>query len=351
LPRACAQAQTPRPQPRPWPRLASLPVTQRALLAWPCPAQPSARSPAKPPPCPWPHTSGPSPPSKLPHDACPRRPHKLETAPSFSLHSSLTLTSLELPIVSSFAGSMLLPRCRCRRHAEVRRRGEPPSFLSLPSSPQLSLFFLVGVVLVVVVSAARLCSAVAPAQPAVGVARPMARPVLDVRPAGPSARSRAACAQRALAQSVRHAWLSFPIASVRPCACDACHVRAPLPMSSSFVARGQLAAPPPLPMHAAASPPSRNLRKTPNPVPNRIVVIPRLSSCSYCGRTHIRVCIACRRGLDDVRLPVDDARLPPSTLYTPLHMRAFAPFARVVVAFRVRGLCASSPSIRAMSRT
>ena len=32
-------------------------------------------------------------------------------------------------------------------------------------------------------------------------------------------------------------------------------------------------------------------------------------------------------------------------------VRAFAPFARVVVAFRVRGLCASSSSVRATSRT
>jgi hypothetical protein len=50
---------------------------------------------------------------------------------------------------------------------------------------------------------------------------------------------------------------------------------------------------------------------------NRIVVAPRLSSCSCHGRTHIRVCAACRRDLDNVRLPIDDARLPPSTL--PLH--------------------------------
>jgi hypothetical protein len=36
-------------------------------------------------------------------------------------------------------------------------------------------------------------------------------PALGVRPVGPSSRSRAAAAQRALALSVRHAWLSFPI--------------------------------------------------------------------------------------------------------------------------------------------
>jgi hypothetical protein len=85
-------------------------------------------------------------------------------------------------------------------------------------------------------------------------------------------------------------------------------------MSSSFVARHQPAAPLPLPMHAAASSPSCNLRKSSNPVPNRIVVAPRLSSCSCRGRTHIRVCTACRRGLDDVHLPVDR---PPSTSSTP----------------------------------
>ena len=87
------------------------------------------------------------------------------------------------------------------------------------------------------------------------------------------------------------------------------------------------------------------MRKSSNPVPNRVVVAPRLLSCSCRGRTHIRVCIACRWGLDDARLPVDDTRLPPR------RVRAFAPFTRVVVAFRVRGLSASSPSIRATSRT
>jgi hypothetical protein len=93
------------------------------------------------------------------------------------------------------------------------------------------------------------------------------------------------------------------------------------------------------------------MRKSPNPVPNRVVVALRLLSCSCRGRTHIRVCTACRRGLDDVRLPVDDACLPPVYLFYPLHVRAFAPFARVVVAVRVRGRCAPSPSIRALSRT
>jgi hypothetical protein len=53
------------------------------------------------------------------------------------------------------------------------------------------------------------------------------------------------------------------------------------------------------------------MRKLTNPVPNRTVVAPRLSSCSCRDLTHVRVCIACRRGLDDVRLPVDDTRLPP----------------------------------------
>jgi hypothetical protein len=55
------------------------------------------------------------------------------------------------------------------------------------------------------------------------------------------------------------------------------------------------------------------MRKSPNPVPNRVVVATRLLSCSCRGRTHIHVCIVCRQGLDDVRLPVDDTRLPPST--------------------------------------
>jgi hypothetical protein len=59
------------------------------------------------------------------------------------------------------------------------------------------------------------------------------------------------------------------------------------------------------------------MRKSPNPVPNRIVVAPRLSSCSCRGRTNILVCTTCRRGLDDVRLPVDDTRVPPSTSSTP----------------------------------
>jgi hypothetical protein len=53
------------------------------------------------------------------------------------------------------------------------------------------------------------------------------------------------------------------------------------------------------------------MRKSPNLVPNHIVVAPRLSSCSCRERTHVRVCTACRRGLDDARLPVDDTRLPP----------------------------------------
>jgi hypothetical protein len=49
----------------------------------------------------------------------------------------------------------------------------------------------------------------------------------------------------------------------------------------------------------------------PSPKPRRRS--PCLSSCSSCGRTHIHVCILCRRGLDNIRLPVDNARLPPST--------------------------------------
>jgi hypothetical protein len=67
------------------------------------------------------------------------------------------------------------------------------------------------------------------------------------------------------------------------------------------------------------------MRKSPNPVPNRIVAATRLLSCSCRGRTHIRVCIVCRRGLDDVRLPVDDTRLPPVYLvYTPARARVRA---------------------------
>jgi hypothetical protein len=57
--------------------------------------------------------------------------------------------------------------------------------------------------------------------------------------------------------------------------------------------------------------------KSPNPVPNRVVVAPLLSSCSRRGRTHIRVCTACRQGLDDVHLPVGDTRLPPGYLVYP----------------------------------
>jgi hypothetical protein len=53
------------------------------------------------------------------------------------------------------------------------------------------------------------------------------------------------------------------------------------------------------------------MRKSPNPVPNRVIVAPRLLSCSCRGRTHIRMCTTCRRGLDDVRLPLDDVHLPP----------------------------------------
>jgi hypothetical protein len=92
------------------------------------------------------------------------------------------------------------------------------------------------------------------------------------------------------------------------------------------------------------------MRKSPNPVPNRVVVALRLSSWLCRGRTHIRVCTACRRGLDDVHLPVDDSRLPPGYLVYPLHVHALAPFARVVAAVRECGPRALSPSIRAVSR-
>jgi hypothetical protein len=56
---------------------------------------------------------------------------------------------------------------------------------------------------------------------------------------------------------------------------------------------------------------------------------------------------ACRRGLDDVRLTIDDARLP---RLPPARARVRA-VRTCLVAFRVRGLCVSSPSIRSMSRT
>jgi hypothetical protein len=46
---------------------------------------------------------------------------------------------------------------------------------------------------------------------------------LGVRPGGSSA------------QSVQHAWLLSLTASDHPCACDACLVRAPPPMSLSFI--------------------------------------------------------------------------------------------------------------------
>jgi hypothetical protein len=57
------------------------------------------------------------------------------------------------------------------------------------------------------------------------------------------------------------------------------------------------------------------MRKSPNLVPDRVIVAPRLLLCSCRGRTHIRVCTACRRGLNDVRLPVDDARVPSLPVY------------------------------------
>jgi hypothetical protein len=43
------------------------------------------------------------------------------------------------------------------------------------------------------------------------------------------------------------------------------------------------------------------------------------------GHTHIRECTTCSQSLGDIRLPVDDARLP---RLPPLRMRAFAPFTR-----------------------
>jgi hypothetical protein len=77
-------------------------------------------------------------------------------------------------------------------------------------------------------------------------------------------------------------------------------------------------------MHVVAMPSRSRLlvRVTPHPY---LCVMPgahqtqsqTLSSCSCRRRTHIRVCTACHRGLDDVRLPIDDARLPSSTSSTP----------------------------------
>jgi hypothetical protein len=85
----------------------------------------------------------------------------------------------------------------------------------------------------------------------------------------------------------------------------------------------------------------------------RVVVLTRACRALLCALFRARA--ARRQGLDDVRLLLDDvrlllddSRLSPST---PLRVRAFAPFARVVVAFHVRGLCVSSSSVRATSRT
>jgi hypothetical protein len=172
----------------------------------------------------------------------------------------------------------------------------------------------------------------------VAPARPVAWPALDLHPAGPSSRSRAVGAQRAPVQSVRHAWLMFPIASARPCVCDACRVRAPLPMSSSFVSHGRPAAPPPLPMHAVASPPSRNLRKTPNPCPkphghNSALVVVLVPRTYPHPRVHSVTSGFRRRSSTRRRCPST-----PIYLVYPPARACVRTFARVVVAFRVCGL-------------
>jgi hypothetical protein len=57
---------------------------------------------------------------------------------------------------------------------------------------------------------------------------------LGAQPAWQSVHDR--CTQHAPVQSVRHAWLSSPIVSAYPCACNAYRICVPLPMASSFVA-------------------------------------------------------------------------------------------------------------------
>jgi hypothetical protein len=75
----------------------------------------------------------------------------------------------------------------------------------------------------------------------------------------------------------------------------------------------------------------------------------RASRARLCALFRVRA--ARRQGPDGVRLPPrrrsSTRRRLPST---PLRVRVFAPFARVVVAFHVRSLCAPSPSVRAGSR-
>jgi hypothetical protein len=140
---------------------------------------------------------------------------------------------------------------------------------------------------------------------------------------GPRRGQRSACDRQGLRRGLGRSLRSVPRRSPcgtrasRPCACDACRICASLPMSSSFVARGQPAAPLPLPMHAAASPPRvtcASRRTSPKPHRHSSALVVVLVPWTY---PHIRVCTACRQGFDDVRLPVDDVRLPPSTSSTP----------------------------------
>ena len=105
----------------------------------------------------------------------------------------------------------------------VRHRGELASILPSPPFP---FSFFPGVAGARHGSAACTVWPAWPARLTVRLARP-ARPVvllaLGVRLVGSSA------------QSVRHAWLLSLTASDHPCVCDACLVRAPPPMSLSFI--------------------------------------------------------------------------------------------------------------------
>jgi hypothetical protein len=71
----------------------------------------------------------------------------------------------------------------------------------------------------------------------------------------------------------------------------------------------------------------------------------RVVSCTRSASSGSR-----RRSSTPRRRSSTPRRVPSIPVY-PLRVRAFAPFARVIVAFRVRGLCASSSSVRATLRT
>jgi hypothetical protein len=111
-----------------------------------------------------------------------------------------------------------------------------------------------------------------------------------------------------------------------------------------------------VPSAAPAQPTRRDelllMRKSSNLVPNHVVVAPRLSLCSCRGRTHIRVCTVCRRGLDDVRLPVDDSCLPPlATSSTPLARARFSALRTCrCCRARVRSACAVTVHLRYFAR-